>query len=149
VGRGKRPLGRAAFAGRSLTTKVALFELHYSEPPVDYNVVHILDTEDVLDYGGTGWGATFCGAYPDDDPEAGLSGSDAEIEAGHPVCPECVRVALELQERSIYLDATYWEAFVWDKDAERWVVGDLIRGRLAAPQQPHVRGRRLGGVAED
>jgi hypothetical protein len=147
MGRGKRPHGRSGLGGRSLTTRVALFELDVSEPPVDYGVVHILDTDNVLGYDAGGEGATFCGAFPDDDIELGLIGSDAEIVPGFPVCPDCVKVALELQERSIYLDAMYWEPFVWDQEASRWVVGKLSRSTPS--HRPQVRKRRLGGVAED
>lgn len=152
MGRGKRPHGRSGLGGRSLTTRVTLFVLDASFPTIDYDVAHILDTDDVLGYDDDGVGATFCGAYPGDfDPDFGLLGTDDDIVPGYPVCPDCVQVALELQEeRSIYLDATSWEPFVWDDEGERWVVGRLVVScQPMPPQPPQVRGRPLRDVAED
>jgi hypothetical protein len=150
VARGKRPIRGRGISGRSLTTSGSPFYIFYSEPPVDYSVVHILDDSNVFGRNVLDWeGATFCGAQGIDDPYEGFEGSDAEVDAGHPVCPACVQAALELQEQSVYLDCSPFEPpFVWNEEAQNWQVGPLRR--KTQPASPGaVRLRPARGLAED
>jgi hypothetical protein len=150
VARGRRPIRGGGIGGRSLTTSGSLFYIFESEPAVDYDVIHILDSADVFGRNVLDWeGATFCGAQGIDDLDIGFAGSDGDVDTGHPVCPACVRAALELEEQSVYLDCSPFEPpFVWNEEAQNWQVGPMRR--KTQPASPGaVRLRPARGLAED
>jgi hypothetical protein len=150
MARGRRPSRGRGTGGRSLTTSGELFYIFESEPPVDYDVVHILDSSNIFGRNVLDWeGATFCGAQGIDDPENGFEGSDGEVDSGHPVCPACVQAALGLEEQSVYLDSMPWEPlFVWNEDVQGWQVGPpRLKAQPTSP--PGVRLRPARGLAQD
>lgn len=140
MGRGRRP----GTGGRSLTTRVSPFYLEDALPDVDYSVVHFLDDDNVLGNNGI-LEATLCGAYPIED-ESGFMGTDDEIVAGHPVCPNCVDAALELQKQSIYIESHFSQPFAWNQETGGWEIG---RPRPAVSATPGTRLRLSQGLAED
>ena len=93
--------------------------------PSDSNVVHLLDLDNILDRNSkcTAFGVALCGATALED-ENGFAGSDAEITTGHPVCPECAKVALELRQQSICVESSFFgDPLTWNEATSRWEIG--------------------------